>query len=142
MKMKFKMFFVLVVSFLVAIMAFNQVSASEYYNNWPTWRGPLFTGEAVKGNPPTVWSETKNIKWKVPIPGKGLSSPIIWGDQIFITSAVSLDKKVPAETIEKMKASQPQWMQSMSKVPEYLQQFVVYSIDRKDREDSLAEDCE
>ncbi len=125
------MFFFLVVWLLMPGVALNNVTASEYNNNWPTWRGPLFTGEAVKGSPPTVWSETDNVKWKIPIPGKGLSSPVIWGDQLFITSAVSLDKKASAEMIEKMKAAQPQWMQSTGKVPEYLQQFVVYSINRK-----------
>jgi outer membrane protein assembly factor BamB len=131
-KMKLKMSIVLLVLFLMSGMALNQLSASEYNNNWPTWRGPLSTGEAVKGKPPTAWSETENVKWKVPIPGKGISSPVIWGDQIFITSAISLDKKASAETIEKMKAAQPPFAQSMSKLPEYLQQFVVYSINRKD----------
>jgi outer membrane protein assembly factor BamB len=140
-KMKFRLVFVLVVVVLIAGLTLNQIfkkkdvdiplSTSEYNNNWPTWRGPLSTGEAIKGNPPTAWSETENVKWKIPIPGKGLSTPVIWGDQLFITSTVSLDKKAPAETIEKMKESQPPFMRAMSKVPEYLQQFIVYSINRK-----------
>lgn len=118
---------------LVCSMVFRQVNASEYYDNWPTWRGPLFTGEAVKGSPPRIWSETKNVKWKTRIPGKGLSTPIIWDDQIFITSAVPLDKKAPAEAIERLKSLQPDWLKNSgsSKVPEYFQQFVVYSINRK-----------
>lgn len=132
--MKSKLSLLSIFLFLIFTLTASQVIASEYENNWPAWRGPLFTGEAVKGDPPAEWSETKNVKWKIPIPGKGLSTPVVWGDQIFITSAVSLDKKAPAETIEKMKAAQPQWMQSMSSVPEYLQQFVVYSINRKNGE--------
>lgn len=128
--MKIRRFFVSVVFFLFG-MAINPASASEYNDNWPTWRGPLSTGEAVKGNPPTVWSETKNVKWKIPIPGKGLSSPIIWDDQIFITSAIPLDMKASTETIEKMKVSQNEYARSNKKLPEHLQQFVVYSIDRK-----------
>ncbi|MBI2685498.1 MAG: PQQ-like beta-propeller repeat protein [Acidobacteria bacterium] len=54
---------------------------------WPKWRGPAETGVA-RGSAPTVWSDTKNIAWKVHIPGRGHSSPVIWGDQIFVTTAV------------------------------------------------------
>ena len=131
--MKLKMSHVTMLLFLVCSMVFSQVNASEYDNNWPTWRGPLFSGEAVKGKPPTTWSETKNIKWKTPIPGKGLSTPVIWGDQIFITSAVSLDKKASAEAVKRLKEAQPEWLQSTGSgnVTEYIQQFVIYSIDRK-----------
>ncbi|MBN2420253.1 MAG: PQQ-binding-like beta-propeller repeat protein [Deltaproteobacteria bacterium] len=127
--MKYKLSLISIL-FLMSISFFGQANAAEYNDNWPTWRGPLFTGEVVKGNPPTAWSETKNVKWKIPIPGKGLSTPVIWGDQIFITSAVSLDKKASAETLAKLKEGQASWMQP--KLPEFLQQFVVYSINRKD----------
>ena len=47
---------------------------------WPEWRGPLGTGEAPQATPPREWSTTKNIAWKVQVPGIGKSSPIIWGD--------------------------------------------------------------
>ena len=59
--------------------------------NWPRWRGPLATGVAAKGNPPVEWSETKNIRWKVSIPGKGSASPVIWGDKIFLLTAISTE---------------------------------------------------
>ena len=38
-------------------------------------------------NPPTQWSDTKNVRWKVPIPGRGSGSPVIWGDQVFVVTA-------------------------------------------------------
>ena len=130
--MKSRASFVTMLLFLVCSMGFSQVNASEYDDNWPTWRGPLFSGESVKGSPPTIWSKTKNVKWKMPIPRKGLSTPIIWGDQIFITSAVSLDKKASAEAVKKLKEAQPAWLRTTGSgnVPEYIQQFVVYSINR------------
>src|SRR5262245_45284096 len=55
--------------------------------NWPRFRGP--NGNAVNNAQPlpTKWSVTKNIHWKTPIPGEGFSSPIIWKDRIFLTSA-------------------------------------------------------
>jgi len=64
--------------------------------NWPQWRGPLATGVAPQGHPPTTWSETNNVKWKVKLPGKGTATPIVWGDQVFIQAAVATGKK--AET--------------------------------------------
>jgi outer membrane protein assembly factor BamB len=60
---------------------------------WPNWRGPEFTGVAPGSKPPTVWSETQNIKWKVKLTGDGSnSSPIVWKDKIFFQTAVKTDK--------------------------------------------------
>lgn len=55
---------------------------------WPAWRGPLGTGEAPAAKPVVEWSETKNVRWKVAIPGLGKSSPIVWQDTLYVTSAV------------------------------------------------------
>ena len=60
---------------------------AEADNGWPRWRGPLATGAAPNANPPTQWSETENIKWKVAIPGFGTSTPVIWGDRVFVLTA-------------------------------------------------------
>jgi outer membrane protein assembly factor BamB len=73
--------------------------AEQRLANWHQFRGPLGTGVAPQGNPPTEWSETKNIKWKVPIPGRGSASPIVWGDRIFVLTAVRTERtNQPAET--------------------------------------------
>jgi outer membrane protein assembly factor BamB len=55
---------------------------------WPQWRGPLATGEAPGADPPVEWSESTNIRWKAKIPGHGLASPLVWGDHVFVTTAV------------------------------------------------------
>ena len=75
-------------------IVFAQNGSGEYTNNWPQWRGPLATGEAPVGHPPIEWSETKNVKWKIEIPGKGHSTPIIWGDKVFILTAAESDEKI------------------------------------------------
>jgi outer membrane protein assembly factor BamB len=62
--------------------------------NWPQWRGPLQNGVAPQGNPPVEWSETKNVKWKVKIPGKGSATPIVWEDKVFVLSAIPTGKKI------------------------------------------------
>ncbi|MDP6112131.1 MAG: PQQ-like beta-propeller repeat protein [Planctomycetota bacterium] len=68
------------------------LSTSETY--WPQWRGPLGTGVSPEAEPPIKWSESKNIRWKLDIPGMGHSTPIIWGDLVFLTTAVPYGKKV------------------------------------------------
>ena len=61
--------------------------------NWPSFRGKNASGIADGQNPPTEWDAGKsvNILWKTPIPGLGHSSPVVWGDRLFITTAVSND---------------------------------------------------
>ena len=55
---------------------------------WGQWRGPLDTGVATRATPPMEWSETRNIRWKVPGPGPGHSSPIVWNNRIYLTAAI------------------------------------------------------
>src|SRR5687768_10221915 len=55
---------------------------------WPQWRGPALTGEAApSADPPVEWGEGKNVRWKVKLPGAGSSTPVIWGEKIFIQTA-------------------------------------------------------
>ncbi len=77
----------------VLVLASGSVHANSNDDYWPTWRGPNCMGISPKGDPLFTWSETKNIKWKVKLPGQGTSSPIIWGDRIFFQTAIKTDKK-------------------------------------------------
>ncbi len=63
--------------------------------NWHQFRGPLATGVAPQGNPPVEWSETKNVRWKVDVPGVGSSTPIVWNDRVFLVTAVATDRITP-----------------------------------------------
>ena len=72
-------------------LAAAQLAADD--SNWPQWRGPLMTGASPTADPPSTWSETRNIKWKVKIPGRGLATPLIWGDQVFVQTAIPTGKK-------------------------------------------------
>ncbi len=62
-------------------------SPADSLRNWPQWRGPMANGFAPLANPPTVWSETNNIRWKVELPGKGHSSPVIFGNRVYVMAA-------------------------------------------------------
>lgn len=59
---------------------------------WPAWRGPEANGVAPHGNPPSEWGESKNIRWKVAIPGKGHATPIIWDNLVIVQTAVKVDR--------------------------------------------------
>jgi outer membrane protein assembly factor BamB len=55
---------------------------------WPQWRGADGSGVSTETDLPEEWSETKNVRWKTQLPGKGHSSPVVWGKRVFLTTAV------------------------------------------------------
>lgn len=122
--------------FLFHGILYGEENRSRLNKNWPAWRGPLATGESPVGNPPIEWNESKNIRWKIPIPGKGLSTPVVWGDRIFITTAIPLDKTGDPELVKAHKRGRPIWMRiaGMSRTTKNIQQFSVLSISRKNGE--------
>jgi outer membrane protein assembly factor BamB len=78
-------------------MALADDHDSTALDNWPQWRGPLATGAAPLGNPPLVWNEADGtgIRWKTAIPGLGHSTPIVWDDRIFLTTAIAFGDALP-----------------------------------------------
>ena len=76
--------------FALAAVAAIASQPEGFEKNWHHWRGPHATGAAIDANPPTTWSETENVRWKVAIPGMGHAAPIIWEDKIFIQTAIEV----------------------------------------------------
>jgi outer membrane protein assembly factor BamB len=70
---------------LVALLSAQQAPADRY---WPQWRGPHATGASSTAKPATEWGDSKNIRWKIEIPGRGSSTPVVWGDRVYVTTAV------------------------------------------------------
>ena len=64
------------------------VGTSLYAENWPHWRGPRKDGTSTETNLPLRWSTSENILWRLPLPGPGSSTPVVWGDRIFVTSTM------------------------------------------------------
>lgn len=56
--------------------------------NWPQWRGPNGDGISPESRVPVKWSDTENLAWKTPVPGEGHSSAVVWGDSVFLTTAL------------------------------------------------------
>jgi outer membrane protein assembly factor BamB len=95
------------------------------HDQWAQWRGPLGTGVAPRGNPPVTWSEKKNVRWKTALPGRGQSTPIVWGDRVFVTTAIPFGDPVAAQTHDAPGAHD-------NVAPLRQQKFVVLALDRRD----------
>ncbi|WP_345320992.1 PQQ-binding-like beta-propeller repeat protein [Novipirellula rosea] len=99
----------LIASATFALTAFVGVSSSakDLDPAWPQWRGPEASGVSPTGNPPTQWSETENIRWKIEVPGVGSSTPIVLGDRVYVATAVKTDRmKEGAETATESQAAE------------------------------------
>ena len=90
---------------LVSLFGWLLLTSLVAADNWPAWRGPHATGVCgvreeqlgaghVDEHPlPLTWSATDNIRWKVPLPGPGNSTPIVWGDRVFLTQSLDGGKR-------------------------------------------------
>ncbi len=96
------------------------LSAADGDRYWPQWRGPEGTGVSKLAKPPVEWSETKNIRWKKVIPGRGAGTPVIWGDLVFVSTAVPVGA-------ERSRGPCRAWLGSAA-----LDKNVVMALDRKD----------
>ena len=93
---------------------------------WPAWRGPQQNGVAENATLPVTWSDEKNIAWKRAIPGLGLATPVIWGEQLFVLTAAQTDKKAdkPVDASKAKAFFNP-------KGTDRVHQYLVISLDRK-----------
>ncbi|MGH9346352.1 MAG: PQQ-binding-like beta-propeller repeat protein [Vicinamibacterales bacterium] len=106
---------------LALVLAVALPAADEAADrNWPQWRGPHATGVAPHATPPIEWSETKNVRWKVEIPGRGSSTPVIWGDRLFLTTAIPAGASAAS-------AHEPRG----GRTPRPSHRFVLLAIDRR-----------
>src|SRR5690606_4824146 len=79
----------LALSLLAAIGCASLSTEASAGVDWPQFRGEGARGVADHATIPTTWSETENIRWKMPLPGKGWSSPVVSGDYVFLTAVVN-----------------------------------------------------
>lgn len=101
--------------------------SAETPAHWPQWRGPEGNGVAPASNPPVKWGEETNVRWKVEIPGKGNASPVIWGEKIFLTTAVPTGEAPPPPAEPEAEDGQ-RWRRGIT--ADRPQRFVVMALDR------------
>ncbi len=110
---------------LAGLLSAAEGARSAAAGVWPQWRGPAADGVAPHGDPPVEWSETRNVRWKTALPGKGHSTPIVWGDRVYVTAAVPHGEPVapPPEHDEGAHHNLPS---------DRRQKFVVLALSRRD----------
>ncbi len=80
--------------------------------DWPRWRGPAGNATSSEKDLPVEWDSTRNVRWKVEIPGDGVSSPIVWGDKIFVTSSLDYGRDRILHCLDR-NSGQTLWSQSI-----------------------------
>jgi len=82
--------------YLFSLIGITAVAQPTDQENWLNFRGPTFNGTSLTANPPLHWSETKNVKWKVELPGSGNnSSPIVWNDRVIVLDTIPESQQAP-----------------------------------------------
>jgi outer membrane protein assembly factor BamB len=81
---------------------------------------------APRGNPPLKWDEKTNVRWKVAIPGKGSSTPVVWGNKLFVLAAVATDRKAKPEDLPKIDTK----YERKTDQPQHYYKFLVLCLDR------------
>lgn len=76
----------------------SKAGFSKAVDSWPQWRGPESNGVAPHADPPIKWDGKTNIKWKLPIAGQGKATPIVWGNRVFVLTAIKTDRKPEKKT--------------------------------------------
>ncbi|HEX5083131.1 MAG TPA: PQQ-binding-like beta-propeller repeat protein [Blastocatellia bacterium] len=117
----------LVISVAGSLSSFAQSRGGA--SNWPQWRGPGSLGVSEEKNLPTEWGADKNIIWKTALPGRGHSSPIVWGDRIFLTTCVEGEIVTGAHAVRHVRRGET-WVHPDSVAGDRKQTLKVLCLDR------------
>lgn len=104
----------------------DRVFGAARLDNWHHWRGPEANGTAPKADPPLTWDAKTNIAWKASVPGRGSATPIVWGDQVFVVTALKTERVASADELPKVDPT----LERKTTPPSNYYQFIVLSFDR------------
>ena len=90
----------------IGLCVYAGSAVALHAENWPQWRGPAGQGVSSETAVPTEWAPDKNILWKTELPGRGHSSPIVWGDRIYLTTAIEREVVPGAKAVAHTVAGQ------------------------------------
>jgi outer membrane protein assembly factor BamB len=115
---------------LLLLVGCHTLTAGDFtadkLDNWHHWRGPNADGSSPTANPPTHWDSKTNIKWQIDLPGRGSSTPIVWGDKVFILTALKTDRIAKSSELPKPDTR----FETKTEPPTNFYKFLVLCIDR------------
>ncbi len=114
-------------SLLLALSLLASSTDLDPLENWPHWRGPNRDGSVPRGDPPLRWDDKTNVAWKTPIPGRGSATPIVWGDKIFVLTAIDTGRKADPKDLPRPHPT----LQKKTTPPQTYHRFVVLALDRR-----------
>ena len=119
--------------FAMGVVAVASLLAAEprVTSQWPQFRGPSGQGVSAEKGFPDDWSPSRNVAWKTPIPGRGHSSPVVWGDRIFLTTAIEGDVVPGAKGVVHIIEGHP-YVHPQGVGDDHRQTFKVLAIDARD----------
>ena len=82
---------------LAVILGIGMLARPATAQDWPSWRGPDENGMAT-GDAPVTWGDSEGVTWRTAIPGRGHSAPVVWGNRIFVTTAVPIGSRLAGGT--------------------------------------------
>ena len=112
---------------IVALLAGLTVTVTA--ENWPQWRGPGGQGVSTDAQAPTDWAPDKNIAWKAELPGTGMSSPIVWGDRIYLTAVIEGDVVSGQKAVKHRFGQEQDWVHPDSVAADKKHTFKVLALD-------------
>jgi outer membrane protein assembly factor BamB len=119
-------------AFVLAVVVGGSLlgAASARAENWPQWRGPGSQGVSSETALPTAWAPDRNIAWKTELPGSGHSSPIVWGDRLFVTAVVE-GEPIPGQKPVVHMMGGKEWVHPDSVAADLKHTFKVLALDAK-----------
>jgi outer membrane protein assembly factor BamB len=117
----------------IAVLCAGIVAAASltvHAENWPQWRGPSGQGISAERQLPTEWAVDKNVSWKVELPGSGQSSPIVWGNFLFVTSVIEGEVIPGAKAVPHTMDGKP-WLHPDSVAADRKHTFKVLALDAR-----------
>ena len=130
MKLSRRIALALIIGISIGFAAVSLLASNASAGNWPQWRGPDGSGISNEKNLPAEWSPTKNIKWKTSIEGRAHSSPIVWGKQVFLTTAVEGPVVPGAKAVKHVLEGDKEFLHPDSVGADRKHTFKVISLDR------------
>ncbi len=116
--------------FALVVAGLSSFATTASAGNWPQWRGPDGSGISNEKNLPSEWSPTKNVKWKTPIEGRSHSSPIVWGNRVFLTTSIEGEAVPGAKAVKHVLEGDKEFLHPDSVGADRKHTFKVLCIDR------------